>query len=356
MGYAKWMNLYFELYYKIRHNFIKRYWIKNYKNRLKHNVSFTKEHKEQIKSFFAPYAKVPSVFHQVYYENTGNFSEKHLPIDLYFNVVDEYFNDIYEAKYLDNKCYYKRLFPGIKQPEYAVAKIGNFWFDENEHIITYDKVKEIISNEDELFLKVALESSGGKGISYISKEKGNMIEQFENFNSKYVFIAQRPIRQHKDISAINDSSVNTIRIMSLLNETEVKIYSVIMRIGQKGSKVDNASSGGVTIGVTEDGKLKKYAHKYSGESFLEHPTNGFVFEDYQIPSFEAAKELVKRAHPMVPHFRLVSWDICIDEYGDPVLLEANLCKGGIDIHEFNNGPIFGEDTKRILDEVYGKIK
>ena len=66
-----------------------------------------------------------------------------------------------------------------------------------------------------------------------------------------------------------------------------------------------------------------------------------------------AKELVKKAHPMVPHFRLVSFDIAINEEGEPIFIEANLCKGSIEIHDFNNGPVFGEDTKKILDEVYG---
>jgi len=64
--------------------------------------------------------------------------------------------------------------------------------------------------------------------------------------------------------------------------------------------------------------------------------------------------MVKKAHPMVPHFRLVSWDICIEEDGEPILLEANLCRGSLDVHQYNNGPLFGEDTKKILDEIFGK--
>ncbi|MBE7034540.1 MAG: hypothetical protein E7402_00240 [Ruminococcaceae bacterium] len=354
MGYAKWMNLYFDLYYTLRHRFIKRYWIKVYQNRINNTVPFTKEQENMVTDFFAPYAKVSPVFHRVYYENTGHFSEKHLPIDLYFNVVDEYFNDIYEAKYLDNKCYYKKMFPGIRQPDYAVAKMGRFWFDENDQLISYDKVKEIVSRESELFLKAATESNGGKGVSYISADQGDMVKQFEEFTCQGDWIAQRPIRQHEAISAVNESSVNTIRIVTLLCEDEVKVYSAIMRIGKKGSKCDNASSGGITIGITEDGKLKKYAHEYSGQRYDRHPSNDFVFEGYQVPSFDKAIELVKKAHPMVPHFRLVSWDVCIAEDGEAVLMETNLCKGGIDIHEFNNGPLFGEDTKKILDEVFGK--
>lgn len=41
-----------------------------------------------------------------------------------------------------------------------------------------------------------------------------------------------------------------------------------------------------------------------------------------------------------------------NETGESIFIEANLCKGSVEIHEFNNGPLFGEDTKKILDEVY----
>jgi hypothetical protein len=57
---------------------------------------------------------------------------------------------------------------------------------------------------------------------------------------------------------------------------------------------------------------------------------------------------------MIPHFKLVSWDIAIDDTNEAVLIEANMRKGGIDIIQFNSGPIFGDLTERVLDEVFEK--
>ena len=59
---------------------------------------------------------------------------------------------------------------------------------------------------------------------------------------------------------------------------------------------------------------------------------------------------------MIPHFRLVSWDIAIDESGEPILIEMNSAYGGPELHQFSNGPIFGEDTEEILEEVFGNNK
>lgn len=63
-------------------------------------------------------------------------------------------------------------------------------------------------------------------------------------------------------------------------------------------------------------------------------------------------ELVKSLHPQIPHFRLVSWDVAINEDGKPILIEVNLKYGELDFHQLNNGSLFGEDAAGILDEVF----
>ena len=358
MDYVKLMRKGLKVYNAMRRKVIERSDTKVCKRRITGEKPLTKEQKKQIEEFYAPYHKVNTASHELYYEKTGMFSVKFLPKFLYTNYVDEYFNARQEGKYLDNKCYYPTIFAGINQPGFAVMRMGKFWYDSNMNIVSYDEVRRIISEEKELFLKIATESYGGKGVEHISAEKGNMFEQFETYVNgvNADIIAQHPIKQHPAYSAINESSVNTIRIMSLLTEEGVKIYSAILRCGMKGKKVDNITVGGVTCGISEDGTLKKYAYNSKAQKFEKHPTNDFVFEGYKLPYFEQAKEMVMKAHPMVPHFRLVSFDIAIGEDGEPIFVEANLCKGSAEIHEFNNGPLFGDDTEKILDEVFGKNK
>lgn len=75
-------------------------------------------------------------------------------------------------------------------------------------------------------------------------------------------------------------------------------------------------------------------------------------KDLIIPNFEKIKELVTQQAKLLPHFRLVSWDIALNEKDMPILIEANLHFGEIDFHQLNNGPLFGDDTKEILKEVF----
>ncbi len=318
----------------------------------------TKEQEKQVKEFYEPYCKITNSFHRFYTQKTGEFSTYYLPTDIYLNIIDEYYNCRAESKYLDNKCYYKILFNGIPQPDIVVMRLGNIWYSSDFHIISCEEARLLVQEETDIFVKFATASYGGKGVFYINNEFGDIYKQFEEIVSsdKNDIVVQKPFKQHTDLSKINESSVNTIRIISLLTENEVKIYSSILRVGMAGQKVDNASSGGITCGINDEGRLKKYAYKPNGEKYEAHPSNGFIFEDYQIPGFTKAISLVKKAHPMVPHFKLVSWDIAIGENEEAVMIEANLAKGELDFHQLNNGPLFGEDTKKILDEVFGVSK
>ena len=125
-----------------------------------------------------------------------------------------------------------------------------------------------------------------------------------------------------------------------------------MGVGEE--RVDNGSSGGISCGVDNDGTLKTRAFSTKGECYLQHPTTGTHFESVRIPNYDNVTETVKRLHEQIPHFRFASWDIAIDKFGDPVLVEVNLRAGSLRLHQLNNGPLFGDDTTAILDEVFEK--
>ena len=134
------------------------------------------------------------------------------------------------------------------------------------------------------FVKKASESEGGHGIYYIDKQLNDGLDRAINEIDGDIII-QDELKQHKDISKLNSFSVNTIRVLSLLSERGVKIYSTILRMGINGVKVDNASSGGITCGINADGCLKKYAYQSNGEKFTEHPTSKVKFDEVTITSY-----------------------------------------------------------------------
>jgi hypothetical protein len=166
-------------------------------------------------------------------------------------------------------------------------------------------------------------------------------------------IIQKGINQSKIIQQLSNNSINTVRILSFLDKTgKVIIYSRIIRMGVGDKAVDNASSGGITCGIEKEGRLKPKAFDEKGNMYEKHPTTGAVFSDIVLPSLDTAETLIRYAHIKIPHFRLVSWDIAFNEKDEPVLIETNLKDGGLRIHQLNNGPLFGDDTEKILGEVF----
>ncbi len=314
----------------------------------------TAAQKKQIKDFYKPYFNVGCITHDFYTVATGNFAVNYMSDPMYYACVDPYFNDWELGKHFDNKCNYRTMFPGCRQPAIVAYKMNGFWYNADGKIITKEEaVSAIHALDKDCFVKLAVNSLGGYGVKYLSKDATP--QEIEAALRKMYddCIVQEGVVQSKVLSAIHESSVNTIRLLTLLRKDgTAKMYSGILRMGMGGAKVDNGSSGGIAVGIEDDGRLKPVAYTIDGKKFHEHPTSHVKFDDFVIPGFEQIKRLVCEQSTYLPHFRLISWDIALDEQDQPVIIEANLYSGGIRFHQLANGPLFGDDTEDILKEVF----
>lgn len=349
-------NLYSTLFMSLRKIHMKRVVYKQKTANTRARV-LTKSQIKEAKSFYKDYQKISDVYHNFYTEKTGEFYANYITDDIYFNVINHYYNDFSAFKIVDNKTNYDKLFPTIHQPALLATRKNGFWYI-GDSIVNVKEIINLLHKEPCVFVKRATDCGGASGVFYLENQSDDRFgKDFNNIISKIPtdIAIQRRIIQHPDIAALNPNAVNTMRILSLLHKDgSVKIYSCLLRIGGGKGHVDNFCSGGVAVGIDDDGKLRKYGYYLNGDRVIAHPVSQKTFLGYQIPSFEAAKQLVKKAHLFVPHFRMVSWDVAIEEDGTPVLVEANLSDGQLDFHQLTNGPVFKEDTKKILDEVFGK--
>lgn len=318
------------------------------------------EQKKQIKNFWKPYCRVSDKWARYYYAKNGIFDPRYIPNTLYYTKIDQYFNSRKLGYGFNDKNYYSKIFTGIKQPEVVVRKINSMIFDENYNHISVKEAKEKILRYGEVICKPSQESGSGRGIMFLTDANENMTDTFLSDKSYDDYVVQKLIEQHSELDKVHKGSINCLRITSVLLEDGVHILSAVLRMGFGSSKVDNATAkdnagyDGMSCGIDENGCLKKYAHGYTTGKVCEKHPDGLIFDGFKIPSYDKAVALVKKAHPLIGHFRLVSWDIAIDKEGEPVLIEANMRKGGINFHQFNNGALFGDLTEKILDEVFVK--
>ena len=231
---------------------------------------------------------------------------------------------------------------------------GGYFTDANYRQLTEQQAIDLILQNGEVICKPSQDSGSGRSIQFwnTEKETTNIRKFLEKSNDSYII--QRVLKQHPQLDSVHKGSINSLRICSLLLKDGVHILSSCLRMGVNKSRIDNVTAGGISVGILPDGTMDEYAyHYFTGERTNVHP-QGFVFKSQKVPAYDKALDLVKKAHPVIPHFRLVSWDIAIDVHGDPVLIEANMRKGGINLNQFSNGPLFGDLTEMVLDEVFAR--
>lgn len=288
-------------------------------------------------------------------EGNNNFDARYLPLDIQYCFIDDWFNDTKTALLLDDKNMYDMFFYDINQPKTIARIISHSFFDENYADLSIEQVVDRCSRQQKVIMKPTVGTSGGSGIVFWNVDEGlDILKKFLLEHDNYVI--QEVIRQHAEISKIYAESINSIRIVTCHYNGKTEVLSAVIRMGVNGNKLDNASQGGLFCGINEDGTLKKYAYNKKGDAVTVHP-QGAVFSDCRIPSFDKCKTLViKLSNRFLRIAKLISWDLSIDEEGNPVLIEVNLCYGGTDIHQIANGPLYGDKTEEILDKVFRQSK
>lgn len=141
-------------------------------------------------------------------------------------------------------------------------------------------------------------------------------------------IFESVIRQTKQFSDFNASSVNTVRFMTTLYpDGSAKVIATFIKIGRAGKCVDNAGVGGnVDVCVNMKNGEVMYAIQFDGwrnaKEIEKHPDSGNQLNGVIIENWEAIKAEVIRYQQAFPWCKAAGWDIAITDEG-PVVIEVN---------------------------------
>lgn len=332
---------------------IKRRITKNFKD-LEHHRKLTKEQKKEVDDFYVDMIgrTVPLYCHEYFYSRTGVFAKEYVPNNFYHCELLPRANvrQLMRAYGDKNMCDF--LFPKENIAHTILKNMNGYYYYEGRPVSEEEAVT-LCQNMEKVIIKPSCESQGHSVQLFSVKDgitdlKGKSIGQlFKDY--KKDFLIQDWVRQHKDMAALNPTSVNTMRILSYRSGMEVLIIYSVVRIGRSGSVIDNQCAGGISTTIDKDGKLGKYAFGGYTEDNVDRTDTGVVLDGYQLPSYGKAVEMVKRLHLMLPFFNLVGWDVAIQENGEPVLIEYNTSPG-LSQSAFKSG--MGENTERIIRELW----
>lgn len=321
----------------------------------------TKEQKKMIESVWG---KIKIDTRWISYFNMSRadkaeWSPYYVPDNLQYGIIDLFYSNYRNCRIIEDKNLNNLLFSEIEQPETILRKISNIsgtiFLDKNYHIISEKQVLNLLSDGN-LIVKPSVDSGGGKGVS-LFLDSDNEKEILKYIQCCSDVIVQKVARQHESMEAINATSLNTIRLVTFINKDGIYILSAIARMGSNKSHLDNASSGGIFVGINNDGTLKSTAYNLKLNKFDKHPDSGIIFKDYNIPNFKECCDIVTSLAPKFYGFsRLISSDLAIGISGKPMLIEANMTFGGVNIPQIANGPLYGEMTKDVIKEVFSDMK
>lgn len=236
--------------------------------------------------------------------------------------------------------------------------INNKFFDGSYHPVQGDTFMNLFDGVDKLVVKPA-KDMGGRGVSlYIRKDnefydsEGKLLT-LDRLHKLYKtdFLIQECLKQSEFMSQFNETSVNTLRIATYRNVKtgEIEILGAVLRIGGKGSFVDNACSGGSFVYVNEDGTLGKFACNEHGVKRNIYNDIDFSAETFTIPDYDKIKTFVKESACRMPHMSLFANDVAICADGNPRLIEVNTIMFSYWLYQFNGKPVFGEFTDELLE-------
>ncbi len=312
----------------------------------------TSEQEHEIQAYFKEMIgmDVPTDWHRYFSARTGEFSVKYIPTAIYRLELIPRMNMFPFKNAYSDKNLQDILLPQAKQPEIFLKNMNGYFYIDNNPI-TIDEAVERCSNLGDFIIKPSL-LSHGRGVAKYHVQDGSIFETGKGLKDLFAaykkdFLLQKVVKQHKDMAALNPTSINTIRVLTYRSGNEILVVYTVIRIGRKGQIVDNETAGGMSAKINKDGTLAKYAYSVPGEDKIEFTDTGIRLLGYKIPSYDKTLAMVKDLHYHLPFFNLVGWDICIDEQGEPMMIEWN---ANSDPSQSANGPAFGEYTDRILKE------
>lgn len=139
------------------------------------------------------------------------------------------------------------------------------------------------------------------------------------------YIVEHYLHQHPVLSNIHPNSVNTLRIWLYQARGECRIAGAFLRVGRKGSLVDNTSNGGIYCPVELDTGILTHAANAKNplQTMSAHPDTHGQISGVQLPYWKECQEVARRALQAFPHVNVAGVDVAIAVDG-PRMIELNV--------------------------------
>lgn len=302
---------------------------------------------------------VPLGWYRFYSNMSGVDDPRYVPDNVYHAVIEKTLNDINYAWVFADKNFYERHFPGALFPSPIIRNIAGTFVDAEYRVISEAQARDIFNGLDrDVVAKPSVDSNSGDRVRLIRVANNRRFCEgkelsWNEFRGMYVrnFIVQATVSQHRDLALLNPSSLNTLRVFTYRSvfSNQVHVMTTSLRMGCKGSFVDNGHAGGIMCGVNLKTGRTSTGIVHFRTLHTTHPDTGLPLAGRVIPALDDVCEVCRKvAHDIYSH-RCISFDVAVGADGRPVIIEINTFGQGIGLAQLFNPPLFGNMTSEVID-------
>lgn len=317
-------------------------------------LQLSESEKSQVAKLWGQLMPINSFKEYEMFKKQYTFDPRFLTHNVYLPIVAHLLNDYNYTKIFEDKGLLGFLTSSkLKFPNCFIRRINADYYTNEMKQISFDEAIEICVKYDKIFIKPSKDTSGGNGSELVDfhnltlEQRRKQMAEIVNHRTAD-FVAQECIKQSGVMAQFNESSINTLRITTLLLHGKFSVCSIILRMGRNESKVDNWGAGGIACRVNEDGTVAPYG---ADIHLNRYDSNGIcTFKDKTIPNMASILKAIEQSHRRdFAICKFIGWDVAIDENEDPVILELNSSQPGVIVEQIFTGPIFGDRTQEVID-------
>lgn len=179
-------------------------------------------------------------------------------------------------------------------------------------------------DKNEIIIVKPIDLSQGAGIFKISFDQ--ILKDLNGFYKKGLtdkYIVEEVVKQSDYISQLNPSSLNTLRINTLVKNGSIIIVGASLRMGRGDIVVDNLAAGGIAAAIDiNTGKILTPGRDKKNNTYNRHPSSGILINGFEIKDWNSIIDFAKNAALVFPQSKYIGWDIGISSKGFE-LIEGN---------------------------------
>ncbi len=222
-------------------------------------------------------------------------------------------NNPLHRSYFDQKPEFNKKFSDFLQRDWLYME------DAEE-----DEFRRFLNNKEHFFIKKS-DGMFGLGVQKIYvKDIEDISATFQEYKEKK-YLCEETLTQCKEMAEFNDSSINTLRIVSLISpEGDVKIMGGLLRVGRKGKVADNFHHQGIAAFIDPiTGIVCTTGIDKENIRRVIHPDSMKKIVGFQIPCWNEVINTIKKAAIVFPDMRYIGWDVVITSDYKIALVEGN---------------------------------